>query len=223
MENKKHRQTTITEELEKYLYDNFTSEDELLRSIAENCWAEAGIPQINITSYQANFLQFLVKSINAKNILEIGTLAGYSSIVMARAAGTDSHILTIEKKPLHAEYAQKNIKAANLEKNIKIVVANAVDFIKKFTPEEPLDLIFLDADKSNYYKYLVALTPHLKKGGLLIADNAFAFGFLLDTAPERNPEEVRSMLRFHQELLKRNDYFTSLAPIGDGMLISVKL
>ena len=223
MEPKRNRQTAITEKLEDYLYANFTVEDELLKNIAENCWKEAGIPQINITSYQANFLHFLVKSINAKNILEIGTLAGYSSIVLARAAGTNSKVLTIEKETTHAEYARKSIEKANLSKNIEVVTSNAMDFIKNFAPENQLDLIFLDADKSNYYKYLVALTPYLRQGGLLVADNAFAFGFLLDTAPERNPKEVKSMLGFHKQLLQRTDYFTTLVPIGDGMLVSTKL
>ncbi|MBR3091097.1 MAG: O-methyltransferase [Bacteroidetes bacterium] len=216
------RQTEFTAELQNYVYENFNAEDELLKHIANDCWVNAGIPQINITGYQANFLQFLLKAINAKNILEIGTLAGYSSIVMARAVGDDAKILTIEKEQKHADYALKNIIAAGFENKIKIEVCNAHSFVKNYVPSEPLDFVFLDADKSAYFKYLNALTPHIRPGGLVVADNAFAFGFLLDSAPEKNPNEVRSMIGFHQHLLARNDYFTTIVPIGDGMLLSIK-
>ncbi len=216
------RQTPLTNELQEYLFEHFSAEDEFLNAIANKCWDEAGIPQINITSYQANFLQFLVKSISAKNILEIGTLAGYSAIVLARAAGDDAKIITVEKEAKHAEFAQKKILEAGLQDNIKVITQNAREFIKSFSPENKLDFIFIDADKSSYYKYLNALTPYLREGGLFVFDNAFAFGFLLETAPERNPAEVRSMLAFHQYLLSRKDYFTTLVPIGDGLLVSLR-
>ena len=219
----KNRQTEFTIELQNYVYENFNAEDKLLKDIANNCWEEAQIPQINITGYQAQFLQFIIKAIDAKNILEIGTLAGYSAIVMARAASEDAKVLTIEREKKYADYARNNIIKAGLENKIKIIVENAHSFIKKFAPNELLDLIFLDADKSAYFKYINALTPYLRKGGIVIADNAFAFGFLLDTAPERNPEEVRSMINFHKHLLERKDYFTTIVPIGDGILLSIKI
>ena len=106
-----------------------------------------------ISFNRAKLLYRLIKYFEPKNILEIGTLAGYSSIVLARAAGTNSKVLTIEKETTHAEYARKSIEKANLSKNIEVVTSNAMDFIKNFAPENQLDLILLDADKSNYYKF----------------------------------------------------------------------
>ncbi len=218
----KDRQTPLTKALQDYLYQNFSAEDDLLKDIAQNCWIEESIPQINITGYQANFLQFLIKSINAKNILEIGTLAGYSAIVMARASSPEAKILTIEKQEKHALFAQQKIAEAGLSDKIEVKLINAHKFVKRFAPEEKLDFIFLDADKAAYFKYFEGLAPHLRQGGMIVADNAFAFGYLLDSAPEKKTDEIRSMLGFHKYVLERKDFFTTLVPIGDGMLISLK-
>jgi predicted O-methyltransferase YrrM len=218
----RERQTTITTELLNYLEQNFTAEDIFLKELARESWESYKIPQINITGYQGNFLQFLVKSIVAKNILEIGTLAGYSAIAMARATNDDAKILTIEKDIKHYQFAKNKIKEAELDNKIEILNEDAREFILNYHPTELLDLIFIDADKSNYFKYLTALTPYLRKGGLFVADNAFAFGFLLDSAPERNPNNMKSMLNYHKHLLSLEEYFTTIVPIGDGMLVSIK-
>jgi predicted O-methyltransferase YrrM len=218
----RERQTTITSKLLNYLEQNFTAEDNFLKELARESWENEKIPQINITGYQGNFLQFLVKSIDAKNILEIGTLAGYSAIAMARATNEDAKILTIEKDIRHYEFAKNKIKEAELNNKIEILNEDAREFILNYRPTKLLDLIFIDADKSNYYKYLTALTPYLRKGGLFVADNAFAFGFLLDAAPERNSNNMKSMLNYHKHLLSLNEYFTTIVPIGDGMLVSIR-
>ena len=216
------KQTAITQELIDYIESNFNAENNFLNSLANNCYSDAGIPQINITGYQANFLQFIIKLIDAKDILEIGTLAGYSAISMA-SAGNCKKIVTIEKNKKHFEYAKQKIKEANLTNVIEIVNADAKQHLSSFVCENKFDLVFVDADKSNYNTYLELITPLLRKGGLCIFDNAFAFGFLLDSAPERSENSVKSVLKFHKKLLDRKDYFTTIVPIGDGMLLSVKL
>jgi predicted O-methyltransferase YrrM len=191
--------------------------------LANNCYTEANIPQINITGYQANFLQFLIKLIDAKNILEIGTLAGYSAISMALAGNNYEKIITIEKNKEYYNYAKKKINEAKLNDTIEIINADAKKFFLKYYCQKKIDLVFIDADKSNYNKYLELITPLLRKGGLCVFDNAFAFGFLLDSAPEKNEDSVKSILNFHKKLLSRTDYFTTIVPIGDGMLLSAKL
>lgn len=219
----RERQTPLTPELIKYLENNFTAEDDFLKNLVIVSWEKENIPKINITGFQANFLQFLIKSINAKNIIEIGTLAGYSAIVLARAAGENSKILTIEKDKKHFEFAKNKIKQSGLETRIEIINADAQEFLKSYKPEPPLDFIFIDANKSAYFKYFSMLAPYLRKGGFCVADNAFAFGHLLDSAVERNPNEIKSMLNYHKQILEREDFFSTLVPIGDGLLVSLKL
>ncbi|MPM51523.1 putative O-methyltransferase/MSMEI 4947 [bioreactor metagenome] len=219
----RERQTTLTHELLDYLESNFTAEDNFLAELASEAWENEKIPQINITGYQANFLQFLVKSINAKKLLEIGTLAGYSAISLIRAAGEDAKLITIEKEAKHCEFAKNKIKQVGLDNQIEVVNANALSYLQTYKPDFLFDFIFIDADKSRYYKYLNVLTPFLRTGGLFVADNAFAFGFLLDAAPEKNPDNFKSLLNYHKHLLSLENYFTTLVPIGDGLLVSIKL
>ena len=219
----RERQTPLTPELLKYLENNFTAEDDFLKNLATESWENEKIPQINITGFQANFLQFLIKTINAKNIIEIGTLAGYSAIVLARAAGENSKILTIEKDKKHFEFAKNKIKQSGLNTRIEIINADAQEFLKSYKPEIPLDFIFIDANKSAYFKYFSMLEPYLRNGGLCVADNAFAFGHLLDSAIEKNPTAVKSILGYHKQMLEREDFFSTLVPIGDGLLVSLKL
>ena len=217
------RQTNLTPELLNYLESNFNVKNDFLDSLANNCYTEADIPQINITGYQANFLQFLIKLIDAKYILEIGTLAGYSAISMALSNNDCNQIITIEKNKKYYDYAKQKIEEANLQHIIKIINADAKQFLLEYKNENKIDLVFVDADKSNYNQYFDLVSPMLRKGGVIVFDNAFAFGFLLDSAPERNKESVKSLLTFHKKVLDKTDYFTTIVPIGDGMLLSVKL
>jgi len=217
------KQTNLTPELLNYIENNFNAENDLLHSLAANCYTDADIPQINITGYQANFMQFIIKLIDAKTILEIGTLAGYSAISMALSGNNIKKIITIEKNIKHYNYAKQKINEANLTNTIEIINADAKQFLANLNSKELFDLVFIDADKSNYNTYLELVTPLLRRGGVCIFDNAFAFGFLLDSAPERNQESVKSILGFHKKLLERKDYFTTVVPIGDGMLLAVKV
>lgn len=214
--------TGIREDFYNYLVDNFSGEDELLKNLKAES-VEAGIPQISISPEQIRFMQFIIRSMNAKNALEIGTLDGYSAIAIARALPEDGKLITVELEPERAEFAEKQIAKAGLRDKVEIVCMNAIDFVESFKPDFELDFIFLDADKNNYYKYVNKLEPLLRSGGIIAADNAFAFGFVLDSAPERNPEDVKSIKSFNEFMAKNPDFLTTLAPVGDGLLMSLKI
>lgn len=213
--------TPVTEDLDNYLNENFSSEDEFLFNLRKEA-LEEGIPAINIAPAQGKLLQLLIKSIKAKNILEIGTLGGYSAITMARALENGS-IITIESEFKHAVFAQRKIIEAGLDKIIQVQNSDAREFLKEFAPENKFDLIFVDADKPSYKFYLDKCTPLLKDGGLFVADNAFAFGFLTKETHERNPNDIKSMQGFNIYFKQHPDYFTSIIPSGDGMIIGVKI
>ncbi len=214
--------TPVTEELDIYLNNNFSSEDDFLKQLREDAKL-AGLPPINIAPAQGKILQLLIKSINAKNILEIGTLGAYSSITMARVLDNSSSIITVEYEYKHAIFAQQKIKEAQFEHIIQIQNSDAKEFLKEFEPENQFDLIFVDADKPSYRYYLDKTTPFLRNGGLFIADNAFAFGYLTTNTNERNPTEIKSMQGFNIYFRNHPQYFTSIIPSGDGMIIGVKI
>jgi predicted O-methyltransferase YrrM len=213
--------TYLNDELYAYVLENFSCDDEELELLKAKA-KEEGLPEIYITPDQGKFMQVWLKSMKAKNILEIGTLAGYSAIVMARALPEDGKIITIDKNEKFANFAKKMISELGYDDKIEVINCNARAWVREHNFEEHFDFAFVDADKPGYRIYLDEVTPMLKKGGMFVADNAFAFGFLLDTAPERNPNRVRSMLGFNDYFNKDERYDVAMIPIGDGMIAGVK-
>lgn len=216
------RTTIVTEPLDAYLQSNFSVKDEALSRVLKTAEAK-GMPSIHISGHQAKFMQFLLQSIGAKNVLEIGSLAGYSALSMASVLPPDGKLTAVELNPDYADLIRKNAEQANLSDKINVICDNGRNYVKSAKFEEKLDFVFVDADKPGYYYYLESLTPHIRKGGIFAADNAFAFGYLLDAAPERNPEEIRSVKSFNDAFLSNENYFVTLVPIGDGLILGYKL
>ena len=214
--------TGLRDDLHGYLVDNFSGEDDFLKNLKIES-NKLGFPQIHISPEQVRFLQFLVRSINTKYALEIGTLGGYSAIAIARALPDDGKLITLELEPERADFARKKIEEAGLAHKVEVICSNGLNFIVNFTPEKPLDFVFLDADKNNYHKYVMNLEPKVRLGGMITADNAFAFGFVLDSAPERNPADVKSIRSFNDYMNKHPNFLTTIAPVGDGLLMSLKV
>lgn len=215
------RPTYLNDELYQYTLENFSCDDEILRELKASA-KEAGLPDIYITPDQGMFIKVWLKSMRAKNVLEIGTLAGYSAIVAASALPEDGKVITIEKNEKFADFARMSIDRLGYSDRIEVINCNARKWVRENDMPEHFDFAFVDADKPGYRVYLDEVTPMLKPGGVFAADNAYAFGFLLDTAPERNPERVRSMLGFNSYFKNDTRYDVSLISIGDGMIVGVK-
>ncbi len=216
------KSTALREDLFEYLLENFSGENSILSQIKQEA-INSGIPQISISPEQLKFIQFLIKSINAKTILEIGTLYGYSAIGMAMAIPDDGKVISIELEPERVELARRNINKAGFTSKIEVIEGRAIDLLPKIISNLTLDFVFLDADKNNYYKYVKMLDEKLRVGGMIAADNAFAFGYITSTAPERSPEDIKSIRLFNQFMNSWDKYFTTISPVGDGLLISLKL
>ncbi|MGE5480142.1 MAG: O-methyltransferase [Chloroflexota bacterium] len=215
--------TPVQGALAEYVLENFSCEDALLKELTARS-LEAKMPQINISPEQGLFLQFYLKSINAKRVVEIGTLGGYSAIIMARALPEDGKLTTVEMEPRHADFAREMVELAGLGDRIDVVTQDGRQFVENYSGgENSLDFVFVDADKPSYAKYLDKLTPAIRKGGAFAADNAFAFGFVADSAPERDPREIKSIKSFNAYFKSRKEFFTSIVGVGDGIIIGLKL
>lgn len=216
------KSTALREDLFDYLVENFSGENSTLTQIKQKAF-NSGIPQISISPEQLKFIQFLIKSINAKTILEIGTLYGYSAIGMAMVLPQDGKVLTFELEPSYADLARKNIDKVGFSDKITVIEGKAIDLLPEVISNLTLDFVFLDADKHNYYKYVKILDEKLRVGGMITADNAFAFGYITSTAPERSPEDVKSIRLFNKFMNSWDKYFTTISPVGDGLLMSLKI
>jgi predicted O-methyltransferase YrrM len=140
----------------------------------------AGIPQIAVSALQGALLNLLARSVGARRILEVGTLAGYSTIWLARALPADGELVTCEISAEHARVARANLAAAGLDGLVDVRVGPAVDTLATLTG--PFDLVFIDADKPSNVAYLTAALELTRPGSMVIVDNVVRGGAVVDAA-----------------------------------------
>jgi predicted O-methyltransferase YrrM len=168
-----------------YIDDLFARDDEVQKS-ALDAARGAGLPEIQVSAGQGKFIYLLAKMINAKRVLEIGTLGGYSTIWLARALPPDGRLITLEVEEKHAEIATANIERAGFASQVEIILGPAVDTLPGVVAgaDEPFDLVFLDADKVNYSTYFIEIMKRVRSGSLILADNVIREGTVL--APQHH-------------------------------------
>ena len=173
------------------------------------------MPAIQLGASEAKAVALLLKLARARKVVEVGTLAGYSALAMARALPPDGHVFTIEYDPKHARVARENVAAAGESARITVLEGAGLAVLPTLEPLGPFDAVFVDADKANYDRYGRWAARNVRPGGLLIGDNAFLFGRLLEDS-----EEAAAMRRFHEEA--RETFDTVCLPTPDGLLVGVR-
>ena len=210
--------TLIDERHVRYITEHARQEDEFLRELKREATA-AGIPSIWIAPAQASFMQVLLRLGKAREVVEVGTLAGYSAIAMARALPEDGKVRTIEIEPKHAAFAERWIKRSDVANKVEVMRGAALEVLPRLGADS-VDAAFLDADKVNYPAYLKECLRIVRRGGLIMADNAFAFGELFAERPER--EDVYAMRRFNELVAREPGLEGIMVPFGDGLWVAVK-
>ena len=158
--------------------------------------AAAKLPAIQVSSVQGKFLHLLARILGARNILEIGTLGGYSTIWMARALPEGGRIITLEADPKHAEVARKNFARAGVEGKVELRLGKALDTLPKVASDGrgPFDLFFIDANKSNMPEYFEWSLKLARTGSVIIADNVVREGAVLDA--KSKDADIQGIRRF---------------------------
>lgn len=177
--------------------------------------AAHGMPAIQVAPSEGKLLGLLLKLIGARKVVEVGTLAGYSAIHLARALPKDGKLYTIELDPKHAEVARANLEAAGVGDRVEVRVGPGARVLEQLSTLAPFDAVFLDADKEGYPVYADWAAKCLRPGGLLLADNSYFFGQLLADNPS-----ARAMRRFHEELPARFD--SVCIPTPDGLVLALR-
>ncbi|MDH5796427.1 MAG: O-methyltransferase [Anaplasmataceae bacterium] len=174
---------------------------------------------ISIGSEEANILKFFLQLHKSKKILEIGTLIGYSSIIIAKSIPDEGFVCTIEKDPMHYKIATQYIKEANLSEKIFPLLGEASLVLTTLTIID-FDVVFIDANKNGYCDYLSWCDKYLKKGALIIADNTFLFNKVYDN--DNNEKTTENMRLFNERLSNKEKYTTILMPTNEGLTIAIK-
>ena len=185
--------------VDDYVNGLFVPPDAVLEHALEAS-AQARLPAIQVTPYQGKFLQLLAQMRGARNILEIGTLGGYSAIWLARALPEGGRLVTLEADAGHAAIARKNFSAAGLDGIVELHLAPAVETLQRFTAQkrEPFDFIFIDADKENYPQYLQLGLGLSRIGTCIVADNVIREGAV--TNPQTKDFNLQGIRRFLEML-----------------------
>lgn len=207
-------------ELEQYAADLFVREDPLLADLRAELEAR-GFPTVQVPARTGLLLSILVRACGARRVLEVGALGGYSALWMASSLPPEGRLVTLEKEPKHAELAREFIERAGRSELIEVRVGNAVDLLPAVEDDGRWDVVFLDADKARYGLYLKHAERLLRPGGLLLADNAFWQGRVLEEAGEAD-EATRALQEFNRTLAGHPSFDATILPVGDGIALGVR-
>lgn len=179
--------------VDTYLINALLPEDPVLASVLEHN-QKAGLPAIDVAANQGQLLGLFVRMTGAKNILEIGTLGGYSTIWMARELPENGKLTTLEFDPHHAAVARQNLQTAGVAHKVDVIEGPALTSLAAFDSDTTFDLIFIDADKPNYPHYLEWALRYSRPGTLIIGDNVVREGEV--TNPSSTDKNVQGVRRF---------------------------
>ncbi|MEM7193057.1 MAG: O-methyltransferase [Pseudomonadota bacterium] len=183
--------------VDDYIAENFLEDDPALDAVQNACDA-AGLPRIQVAPLQGKLLMLLAHALQARNILEVGTLGGYSTIWLARGLAPGGHVTTLELDPRHAEIAEANFETAGVADRVTVRVGPALDTMAALHEENagPFDLVFIDADKpstADYFDFAVKLA---RPGTLIVVDNVVREGAIL--AGRSDNKHVKGLRTFYE-------------------------
>ena len=208
------------DKINNYAKDHSCSETKLLSELRRETELKCINPIMLSGEYQGRLLSLISKIKQPKKILEIGTFTGYATLCLAEGLETSGKIYTIDKNEELIKIQNKYFSKSKYHKNIIQYTGDAVEIIPKINSK--FDLIFLDADKENYNKYLEIIIPKLNKKGILISDNVLWHGKVL--SDKKNQDKVTKRIdTFNKDLVKNKNFQTFMLPIRDGLSISIKL
>jgi predicted O-methyltransferase YrrM len=206
------------EQLQRYVEELFAVEDQVLARVRAR-HADADLPPIHISPDEGKLLHVLLRAVGARHVLEIGSLAGYSGIWLARALPRDGRLTTIEKEPRHAALARQAYAEAGLTSRVTLIEGDARAVLRSLDPG--FDAVFVDADKEPLGEYFELSLALLKVGGLLLCDNAFLSGRVAD--PSDHSAQAEGVRTFNRLAATDRRMVSAVVPIRDGVVVGVKV
>ena len=209
-------------ERSEYVRKLFCHENKAL--LAAKKRAEEIHPEMMISSQEGKILQYLIKSIQAKKVIEIGAFTGYSALWIVQALPSNGQFWTLELQKDHAHLSELSLSEEQPSCQYEVIQGPADQSLKTLEKHAPFDAIFIDANKDGYFQYLDWSEKHLRQGGLIIGDNAYLFGHVYK---EDKPEGVSlaafsSMRKFNERLSDPKKYTSIILPTEEGMAVAIK-
>ena len=212
----------VTQELLDYIYNNTIPLYQIQKDILQHNKNIGDMQIMQISETQAHFLQLVIKMNNVKNCLEIGTFTGFSAVTMALALPEDGKLISLDHDEKITQIANSFFKKAKLDKKIEIIVAPALDTLKKMSKEKKVfDFVFIDADKGNYINYFNYSLNLIKIGGIIIIDNIFWLGDVYNE--NKNDKKTNTIREFNSYVKNDKRVEKFIIPLGDGLTVCRKL
>jgi len=209
----------LDDQLSAYIADHTPPPSELERALIDET-AELAEADMQISLEQAAFLRFLIQVSGARDILEIGTFTGYSSLAMATALPENGSIIALDVSDEWTAIACRYWKKGGVEDRIDLRIGPATDSLRAMAEEPTFDLAFIDADKTGYPDYLELVIPRLNSGGVIVADNTLRRGRVAD--PDQAGESIDAVRRFNASAAADPRLDTQVLPLFDGLTVAVK-
>ena len=207
-------------EIYNYIDNHSSKESDILYELRRETELKCLNPIMLSGKIQGNFLAIISKLIKPFNVLEIGTYTGYSTLCIAKGLNPAGMIHTIDKNEELLQIQNKYFEKSGLRNQIKQYTGDALAIIPKLKFD--FDMVFLDADKENYVKYLELISPILKPGGVLLTDNVLWHGKILESS-ENQDRVTRLIDNFNKKILEDKSLKTVMLPIRDGISLTLKL
>lgn len=204
-------------EIEKYIEAHTAEENTLLQQINRDTHLEVMRPRMLSGHVQGRLLSLFSKMISPKNILEIGTYTGYSAICMAEGLQEDGQLITIDVNEELEDRVNGYFEQAGLTDQIEFKIGNAMEIIPTLTQQ--FDLVFIDADKSNYSNYLELVVDKVPAGGYIIADNVLWSGKVVEKFRKSLDKDTEALLKFNKAVHQDDRFENVLLGVRDGLMI----
>jgi predicted O-methyltransferase YrrM len=206
----------ITKDLSDYCENNTSPESEVLAKLNRETHLKVVSPRMLSGHLQGRFLSFISKLQQPKLIVEIGTYTGYSALCLAEGLHPEGKLISIDVNEETSAFAKSFIQKTEYANKIELILADAKEYVTTIT--EPIDLVFIDADKKNYLAYYHLIIDKIKSGGLIIADNVLWSGKI--TMPESTMDrETLALHQFNQFVQQDARVENILLPIRDGLMV----
>ena len=202
-------------ELEKYILDHSTPEDEILEDLYRQTHIRFVNPNMSCGCLQGKFLEMISRMISPDCILEIGTYTGYSSICLARGLKPGGVLITAEPNDESSEFTDQYLKKAGVYERIIRITGRIQDVIGKIDRQP--DLVYIDGDKREYMEYYRIAIEKMKPGGFIIADNVLWGGKIIQT-DTRDPQ-TRGIIEFNEMIRRQENIENIILPLRDGIML----
>ena len=207
----------LPENIEEYVLNHSQEEPEILKQLSRETWQKVLNPNMLSGAFQGRVISMISKIVYPKNILEIGTYTGYSALCLAEGMQKDGKLITIDKNEELEDFCAAFFEQSDYSTQIDHRIGNALDIIP--TLEEKFDLVFIDADKSNYQNYFNLIVDKMNPGGIILSDNVLWYGKVTEKANAKDLDTI-ALQKYNNMINSDVRVESVMLPIRDGLTVT---